>query len=61
MLHIWKYEYSGDFYLFIFVGTFMLSLYAINLGATRLFADSPFSVFSNLEFVMMYIFFNLNK
>jgi hypothetical protein len=31
-------------------------LYAINLGAARSFVDSPFSVFSNLKFVMIYVF-----
>jgi hypothetical protein len=55
-LQIREYDYSGYFYLVIFVGTFMMSLYAINLGAARLFVDSPFSVFSNLEFVMIYVF-----
>jgi hypothetical protein len=35
-------------------------LYAINLGAARLFANSPFSIFNNLKFVMIYVFFNLN-
>jgi hypothetical protein len=38
-----------------------MSLYAINLGAARLFVDLPFSVFSNLEFVMIYVYFNLNE
>lgn len=33
----------------------MLPLYAINLGAARLFAV-PFSVFSNFKFVMIYVF-----
>jgi hypothetical protein len=37
----------------------MLPLYAINLGAAGLFADSPFSVFNNLEFVMIYVFFSI--
>jgi TRAP-type C4-dicarboxylate transport system permease small subunit len=41
---------NGQNYFVIFVGTFMLPLYAINLGVARLFTDSPFSVFSNLEF-----------
>jgi hypothetical protein len=61
MLQIWKYGYSSDFYFVIFVGIFMLPLYVINLGAARLFADSPFSIFSNLEFVRIYVFFNLNE
>jgi hypothetical protein len=55
-LQIRKYEDSDYFYLVIFVGTFMMPLYAINLGAARLFVDSPFYVFSNLEFVMIYVF-----
>jgi len=46
----------GYFYFVIFVGTIMLLFYAINLGVARLFAYSPFSVFSNLEFVMIYVF-----
>jgi hypothetical protein len=57
MLQIREYGYSGDFYFVIFIGTFMLQLYAINLGAARLFANSPFSNFSNLEFVIIYVFF----
>ena len=56
-LQIRKYEDSDYFYLVIIVGTFMMPLYAINLGAARLFVDSPFYVFSNLEFVMIYVFF----
>jgi hypothetical protein len=55
-LQIRKYEDSGYFYLVIFVGTFMMPSYAINLGAARLFVDSHFSVFSNLEFVMIFVF-----
>jgi hypothetical protein len=34
----------------------MMPLNAINLGAARLFADLPFSVFSHLEFVMIMYF-----
>jgi hypothetical protein len=55
-LQIREYDYSGYFYLVIFVGTFMMSLYAINQGAARLFVDSPFLVFNNLKFVMIYVF-----
>jgi hypothetical protein len=55
-LQIREYDYSGYFYFVIFVDTFMMLLYAINLGAARLFVDSHFSDFSNLEFVMIYIF-----
>jgi hypothetical protein len=39
-LQIWKYEDSSYFYLVIFVGTFMMSLYAINLGAVILFVGT---------------------
>jgi hypothetical protein len=41
MLQIRKYGYSGDSYFVIFVGTFMLPFYTINLGGAGLFADSP--------------------
>jgi hypothetical protein len=33
-----------------------MPLYAINLGTARLFVDSPFSIFSNFKFVMIYVF-----
>jgi hypothetical protein len=36
----------------------MMLMYAINLGAARSFVDSPFSVFKNLEFVIIYVFSN---
>jgi hypothetical protein len=39
----------------------MMPLYAINLDAAKLFVDLPFLVFSNLEFVMIYVCFNLNE
>jgi hypothetical protein len=40
----------------LFVGTSMMPVYAINLGAARLFVNSPFLVLNNLEFVMIYVF-----
>jgi hypothetical protein len=52
---------SGYFYFVIFVDIFMFPLYVINLDDARLFANSPFSVFTKLEFLMIYIFFNLNE
>ncbi|CAJ2637816.1 unnamed protein product [Trifolium pratense] len=58
-LQIREYERSGYIYFVIF--TFMMPLYAINLGVARLFVDSPFSIFSDLEFVMIYVCFNLNE
>jgi hypothetical protein len=33
----------------------------INLVAARLFADSPFLIFNNLQFIMIYVSFNLNE
>jgi hypothetical protein len=38
----------------------MLPLHPTNLDAARLFADS-FSIFNNLKFIMIYVFFNLNE
>jgi hypothetical protein len=57
-LQIREYDHSGYFYFVIFVCTFMTPLYAITLGAARSFVDEPFSVFSNLEFVLIYVFSN---
>jgi hypothetical protein len=34
----------------------MMPLYVINLGVASLFVDSLFSVFSNFEFITIYVF-----
>ncbi|AES91559.1 transmembrane protein, putative [Medicago truncatula] len=50
-LQIQKQEYSGDLdYIILFVG--ILPLYAINLGAVSLFADSFFTFLAIL--ILMY-------
>jgi len=56
-LQIWKHEYFDDLdFIILFIG--ILPLYAINLGAVSLFADSPFTFLAILY--LMY-FINLNE
>jgi len=54
-LQIWKHGYFGDLdFIILFVG--ILPLYAINLGAVSLFADSPLMFLAMIAFDVLYQF-----
>jgi len=54
-LQIWKHEYFGDLdFIILFVG--ILSMYAINLGAVSLFADSLFTFLAMFVSDVLYRF-----
>jgi len=54
-LQIQKYGYFGDLdFILLFVD--ILPLYAINLGAVSLFADSPFTFLAMFVFDVLYQF-----
>ena len=56
-LQIQKQEYSGDLdFIILFVG--ILPLYAINLGAVSLFADSPFTFLAILIMLLALMYSN---
>jgi len=55
MLQIRKYVYFGNLgFIILFVG--ILPMYAINLGAVSLFADSPFTFFAMFVSDVLYQF-----
>jgi len=54
-LQIQKHEYFGDLgFIILFVG--ILPMYAINLGAVSLFADSPFTFLAMFVSDVLYRF-----
>jgi hypothetical protein len=57
MLQNREHGYPSYFYVVIFVGYFVLPLYAINLGAAKLFADSLFQFLAILNFNDLYFQF----
>jgi hypothetical protein len=53
-LQIRKHGHSGDFKFFILLVVGILPLYAINLDAVSLFADSSFMFLANVEYVIVF-------
>jgi hypothetical protein len=59
-LQIREHGHSGDFYFIIlFVGILQLPLYAINMDAVRLFADSSFLFLAMLN-LYLHVMYSIN-
>ena len=57
-MQIRKHGHSGDFKFFILFVVGILPLYAINLDAVSLFADSSFMFLANVEYVIVFDVFD---